>query len=99
MPSWIAPTRSAISTAACTFCSGGDRADRREQRDRDRVGRAVDQLARGVEQRADRGHHDRGVEAVLGGQARDLRVRHRLRHRDRGHGEAGEPSARALAAL
>ena len=59
MPSWIAPTSKAMSTAAWTRSSCGvDAADGAQEGDRDGVGRAVDELARGVEQRADRGHHD-----------------------------------------
>jgi hypothetical protein len=52
----------------------GDSADRAQQRDRDGIGRPVDELARRVEQRADRGHHNRGVEPILRGQPRDHRV-------------------------
>ena len=79
-----------------------DHRDRGEHRDRDRVGGAVDELARRVEDRADGGHHDRGVEPVLGRQPGDHRVRHRLRDRDRRDRDAGEEVgarvARAVAA-
>ena len=68
----------------------GDAADRAQERDRDRVRRAVDELARRVQHRADRGHDDRRVEPVLRWQARDHRVGHRLRHRDGGDRAAGE---------
>ena len=64
-----------------------DQGERGEQRDRDRVGGAVDELSRRRRDGPDGRHHDRGVEAVLRGEPGHHRVRHRLGHGDRRHGD------------
>ena len=56
---------------------------------RNGVGRAVDELLRRIEQRADGRHDDRGVQPVLRRNAGDLRVGHGLRHGHGGHRQAG----------
>ena len=47
----------------------------------------------------DRGHHDRGVEAVLRGEPRDHRVRHGLGHGDRGDRQPGDRIRARVGAL
>lgn len=56
----------------------------RADQDRDRRGRAHAEHARGPEQRVDEHRRKHGVEADLDGQARDRRVRHRIRNHDGG---------------
>ena len=67
-----------------------DHGDCAQHRNRDRVGGAVDELARGIKQCTDSGHDDRGVEPVDRRHLDDHRVGHRLRHGDRRDREPGE---------
>ncbi len=72
---------------------GIEERERAEDDERDRVGRAVDQVRGRAEDRRDQRNDDGRVEAVTRIDARDERVGHRLWQRDGGDGEAGEQVA------
>ena len=90
MPVCTRPMSSANRIAASSFSSAGMNASAAEDGNRDGVGRPVDQLPRGIQQRPDRGHHDGRIKTILRRQARDGRISHGLWHRHRGHRDAGE---------
>ena len=70
--------------------------ERTQHRNRNRIRRPIDELLRRIEQRPDRRHHDRRVQPILRRKIRDLRISHRLRHRDRRHGQPRHRVARQV---
>ena len=53
------------------------------------VGRAIDELPRGIEQGPDGRHDDGRIKTILRRQSRDAGISHRLRHRDGRHRQTG----------
>ena len=78
-----APSSPRARSASRRVVRHEQRHDRREDQRRDRGIRAEHQDPRGTEERVADETGDRRVEAGDGGKARELRVRHALRHEDR----------------
>lgn len=68
----------------------GERADGAQHCNGNGVRRTIDELSGGIEQSADSGHDDGGVETIFRGQTRDERVRHGLRDSNGGDGQTGD---------
>ena len=91
MASWMQPDHEREQDGGLDFLVDPvDDGDGAQHGNGDRVGWAVDQLLRRVEDRADGGHYDRSVEAILRRDTGNHRVCHRLGHSNGGNRQSGD---------